>query len=286
MTLRSIFYGKDDRIHVLWRILIFLSCLTLGITPLFLINNSILQFFGATLVLVSVLYLNARYLDKRKFSEYGLRFEKKTLIYLVVGSLIGAFTVVSLLVMGELFGMLAVSGVTVNPDLSIVFLFSLKMFLVAIVEEVFFRGYLFTNLNQGFQLGKFSNNTALALAVVLSSVFFGLAHFNNANASLLSIGFLTINGIVWCIPFIITKNLGLSIGLHAFWNFTQSQLGFTMSGNKANHSSVNIDNIGSDFWTGGEYGPEAGLLGVVGSIMMLLLTLLYLKLDQPVQQRV
>ncbi|MEM6845050.1 MAG: CPBP family intramembrane glutamic endopeptidase [Bacteroidota bacterium] len=201
------------------------------------------------------------------------------MIYLVVGSLIGAFTVVSLLVMGELFGMLAVSGVTVNPDLSIVFLFSLKMFLVAIVEEVFFRGYLFTNLNQGFQLGKFSNNTALALAVVLSSVFFGLAHFNNANASLLSIGFLTINGIVWCIPFIITKNLGLSIGLHAFWNFTQSQLGFTMSGNKANHSSVNIDNIGSDFWTGGEYGPEAGLLGVVGSTMMLLLTLFYLKIN-------
>ncbi|MEM8965613.1 MAG: CPBP family intramembrane glutamic endopeptidase [Bacteroidota bacterium] len=284
MNLSRLCYSKDQRIRVLWRLLIFTSCLFLSVTPLFLLNNSIVQFFGAALVLIFALYLNAKYLDKRRFSEYGLRFEKKTVVYLIVGSLISVFTVVLLLIIGKFSGILAISRIPVNPGLNLILLFGLKMFLVAIVEEVFFRGYLFTNLYQGFLLENFSDNTSLIIATVLSSIFFGLAHLNNANASLLSIGFLTMNGIVWCIPFIMTKNLGLSIGLHTLWNFTQSQLGFTMSGNKAKHSLVSIENIGSNLWTGGEYGPEAGLLGVIGFILMLLLTLFYLKLNQSVQQ--
>ena len=95
---------------------------------------------------------------------------------------------------------------------------------------------------------------------------------------MLSIILLTINGMVWGIPFIMTKNLGLSIGQHMAWNFTQTQLGFTMSGNKALSSFYSIENNGSDLLTGGEYGPEAGILGLTGFFMMLLLPLIYLRL--------
>ncbi|GAA4273982.1 hypothetical protein GCM10022258_32760 [Aquimarina gracilis] len=91
---------------------------------------------------------------------------------------------------------------------------------------------------------------------------------------------LTINGIVWCIPFVITKNLGLSTGLHAAWNFSQTLFGFTMSGNKSINSLLSIENIGSDLFTGGDYGPESGLLGLIGFVIMLLISLTYLKIKK------
>ncbi|WP_158657103.1 CPBP family intramembrane glutamic endopeptidase [Maribacter cobaltidurans] len=148
---------------------------------------------------------------------------------------------------------------------------------MAILEETFFRGYLFTNLYDGFKSKRLFKKKALLISLMLSSLFFGLAHFSNNDASILSIVLLTINGMVWCIPFIMTENLGLSIGLHMAWNFTQTQLGFTMSGNKAVNSFYEIENKGADLLTGGEYGPEAGILGLFGFVVMFLLSLAYLK---------
>lgn len=152
------------------------------------------------------------------------------------------------------------------------------MFLVGILEETFYRGYLLVNFYDGFKSKTISKKQSLFIAVILSSFLFGLAHFNNDNASIISMLFLTINGIVWCIPFIITQNLGLSIGLHTAWNFMQTLLGFTMSGNKAQHSFFTIENVGSDWLTGGEYGPEAGVLGLIGFAVMWSVSWLYLTI--------
>ncbi|MGB5821136.1 MAG: CPBP family intramembrane glutamic endopeptidase [Saonia sp.] len=254
--------------------------LSLAISPLILINNANLQFFGAALILIFGLYLNSKYLDKRDFSEYGLVFKKRTFVHLLIGILIGVFSVILLFFIGKVTGILMVTKVSSAPSLLLLFPFAFKMLLVGILEETFFRGYLFTNLYEGFKSKNTSKKRALLISLVVSSVLFGLAHFGNNNASILSIALLTINGMVWCIPFVMTKNLGLSIGLHAAWNFTQSQLGFTMSGNKALNSFYSIENKGSDLLTGGEYGPEAGILGLIGFIAMLLTSLTYLKLKQ------
>jgi len=251
--------------------------LLLSLTPLLLINNSTLQFFGAAVVLITGLYLNAKYLDKRKFSEYGLKLQQPTFVYLVVGILIGVLTVALLLGIGKLTGTLSIAKFSSSPRLASALLFGLKMLLVAIIEETFYRGYIFTNFYESLRSTRISNHASLIIAVGLSSALFGLAHFGNDSASIRSVSFLTINGVVWCIPFILTSNLGLSIGLHASWNFTQSLVGFTMSGNKAEHSFFTIENVGSVMWTGGEYGPEAGLLGLIGFLIMLSLSLVYIR---------
>ncbi|MEZ4945421.1 MAG: CPBP family intramembrane glutamic endopeptidase [Cyclobacteriaceae bacterium] len=278
MSLEKLFYSSDNRLQLLWRIIIFISLLLLAIAPLLLINNSTLQFLGATVILIISLYLNARYIDKRAFSEYGLKCTNKTFLYSVVGILIGAISVGLLLGVGYFTGTLAISKHIGTPDGQLLLLFGLKMFFVAIIEESLYRGYLFTNFYETFQSkGNSNNRFAFIAAVGVSSTLFGLAHFSTNNASVISIGFLIINGIVWCIPFIITNNLGLSIGMHFSWNFFQSFFGFTMSGNKASDSLLIIKNIGHPIWTGGDYGPEAGLLGLLGFLSMLLLSLVYLR---------
>jgi membrane protease YdiL (CAAX protease family) len=158
-------------------------------------------------------------------------------------------------------------------------LFALKMFFVAFFEETFFRGYLFTTIYYAFRSRKIANRQASLIALFASSIIFGIAHLSTSNASFISTLLLSINGMIWCIPFILTKNLGLSIGLHTAWNFTQTQIGFTMSGNKAVNSFYRIEKNGSNLWTGGEYGPEAGILGLLGMVTMLWLSLTYLNLQ-------
>lgn len=277
MNFKQLIYSDDNRFRVVWRILIFVSLLLLSLAPLLLINNSTLQFFGAAVIFIIGLYLNAKYLDKRKFSEYGLKLQQPTFVYLVVGILIGLLTVASLLGIGKLTETLSITKSSLSPQLASALLFGCKMLLVAIIEETFYRGYLFTNFFKSLRSTRISKHAALIIAVGLSSILFGLAHFGNDSASIRSVSFLTINGIVWCIPFILTNNLALSIGLHAGWNFTQSLVGFTMSGNKAEHSFFTIEDVGPVVWTGGEYGPEAGLLGLIGFSMMLLLSLAYIR---------
>lgn len=277
MSVQNLFYNDDNRLRTIWRILIFICLLFLALSPLILINNSHLQFFGAALILLFGLYLNSKYLDKRDFSEYGLVFKKRSFVHLFIGILIGGFSVVLIFWVGKVMGVLSISEAGPPQSLQLLFPFALKMLLVGVLEEAFFRGYLFTNFYDGFKSKTISKKQALVIALILSSVCFGLAHFNNSNASILSIIFLSINGMVWCIPFILTKNLGLSIGLHTAWNFTQTQIGFTMSGNKALNPFFKIENNGSNLLTGGEYGPEAGILGLIGFMAMLLLSLIYLN---------
>lgn len=278
MSLQNVFYAKSNRLRVVWRILIFIFILLLTLSPLLLINNSNLQFTGALIILLTGLYLNSKYLDKRDFSQYGLILRKTFFTDLLVGVLIGVFSVFLILLIGETTGILFVSEFIELPETILLLAFAYKMLLVSTLEETFFRGYLFTNFFDGLKSKHLSQSQALIISIMLSSTIFGIAHFSNNNSSLLSMALLTINGIVWCIPFVITKNLGLSIGLHMAWNFTQTQLGFTMSGNQSLKSIYKIENIGSDILTGGTYGPEAGIIGLIGFAFMLLMSLAYLKL--------
>lgn len=270
-------FNEHGRIRTLWRILIFTFTTLLLISPLLLINNSIIQFLGANLILIGALYLNSKYLDKQDFEVYGLIFKKVTIIDLVVGFIVGFLSVVSILLIGAWSNFLVISKSEMHLDVAMQLLFALKMLLVGSCEEVFFRGYLFTTIYIGLKSKETSGKNAIVIALLISSVVFGLAHLSNNHASLISTLLLTINGMVWCIPLIITRNLGLSIGMHTAWNFTQTQLGFTMSGNKAIDSFYKIENVGPDYQTGGAYGPEAGVLGLIGFSIMLLLTLSYVK---------
>ncbi|WP_123877561.1 CPBP family intramembrane glutamic endopeptidase [Flagellimonas maritima] len=278
MKISNLFYNDFKKLRFIWRVVIFICLLSLAIAPLTLINNTILQFFGAVVILIICLYLNSKYLDKRNFSDYGLVFKRETLTYCAIGVLIGSFSVIFIFLIGINTGILSASNMLTAPSSISLLSFALKMFLVAILEETFFRGYLFTSTNDAIKSKKVSAKKAVLTALVLSSVLFGLAHFNTSNVSIFSIVLLSINGMVWCIPFIMTKNLGMSIGLHTTWNFVQTQIGFTMSGNKAVRPLYNIENLGPDWLTGGAYGPEAGLLGLIGFLTMLLLSLAYLKL--------
>lgn len=121
----------------------------------------------------------------------------------------------------------------------------------AIGEELLFRGY-------GFQvllgtLGRFA--TVLPMAVL-----FGMAHGNNQSASRAGIVNTVLWGVLLCFAFLRSRDLWLPIGLHYGWNLTLPLFGATLSGFTMKVTGYSLRwNIG-DLWSGGAYGPEAGLL--------------------------
>lgn len=137
--------------------------------------------------------------------------------------------------------------------LSIVLLFG------AFGEELLFRGY-------GFQL---LLATAGEYATILPmSVLFGLAHSNNQNASNVGIANTMLWGLLFGMAFLRSRDLWLPIGLHYGWNVTLPFFGVNLSGFTMNVTGYAMQVRMPEIWSGGEYGPEAGLLTTIAVALL------------------
>jgi membrane protease YdiL (CAAX protease family) len=89
---------------------------------------------------------------------------------------------------------------------------------------------------------------------------------------------VTAAGLLLGLGYLFTGRLGISIGLHFSWNFFQGNVfGFPVSGRDFGASFVGISQGGPEVWTGGAFGPEAGLLGFLAYGLGGLLVLLWVR---------
>jgi membrane protease YdiL (CAAX protease family) len=135
------------------------------------------------------------------------------------------------------------------------------MVVIAIGEEMVFRGYILNNLMQ-------SLNRWLALAI--SAALFALMHSNNPSVDVMAMINLFAGGLLLGINYVFTRNLWFSIFLHTAWNFLQGPvLGFPVSG-------VNLPGIlepelkGNTLLTGGSFGLESSVITGILLIMSIL----------------
>ena len=162
------------------------------------------------------------------------------------------------------------------------FTYFLTMLSVGFYEELLFRGYPIKNLAEGFTIGKVTTQQASWIAVVLTSVLFGFAHAGNPNASTISTFNIILAGFMLSVPFLLTGRLAMSIGIHFSWNWIMGGIyGLPVSGLDGRRSVLQTNEIGPDIWTGGKFGPEAGLLGILGMIFILICILLFAKKRNP-----
>ena len=83
---------------------------------------------------------------------------------------------------------------------------------------------------------------------------------------------------MYAFAFIKTEKLWLPIGLHFSWNFFQGFVyGFPVSGYVFD-GLFEVSILGQELWTGGEYGPEGGLIGIIARIIVLFLIWLVIKI--------
>jgi len=130
--------------------------------------------------------------------------------------------------------------------------------LAAFMEELLFRGILFRWIEA------FAGSWA---ALVVTSALFGLAHIFNANATWTSsLAIMVEAGALLGGAYMLARNLWVPMGLHAAWNFTQGFLfDVPVSGNDM-HGLVQAKLSGPVLLSGGPFGLEASMIGVVLSI--------------------
>jgi len=195
-------------------------------------------------------------LDKRSIESLGLKLNQQALIDTLAG--IGITFVqmgfIYLVMLG--LGWLTFEGFAWQFDpISTVITSTLTFFVVFIFvgwnEELLSRGYHLQTIASGFNL---------FWGVMISSAVFGLLHLGNPNATWVSAAGIFFAGIYLAYGYIRTKQLWLPIGLHIGWNFFEGVVfGFPVSGLDI-YALTRIEITGPELWTGGAFGPEAGLI--------------------------
>lgn len=114
------------------------------------------------------------------------------------------------------------------------------------------------------------------LAIAISAAAFGYAHFNNPGATAITMFGNGLGGLMYGVAFLGGRNIWLPVGVHFGWNFFQGAIfGFPVSGT-IEQSLIIQETVGADLWTGGAYGPEAGLIGMTSRFVVIALLLAYL----------
>jgi len=122
-------------------------------------------------------------------------------------------------------------------------------------EEIVFRGYPFQRLVESI---------TPAGAVVVSSVLFGVVHLSNPHHTLFSTVNTALVGVAFALAYLRTRALWMPIGMHFIWNFLMGfVLGLPVSGIDFPATMLRANAVGPPWLTGGDYGPEGGLLATV-----------------------
>lgn len=267
---------KDHKNIKLWRDIIFViggiilfiigsTILSLGVytaseSDYYLINIPI---FLITAVVLLLLYnLLIRYVEANDACKIAPR---KDISSIGNGLFIGFSYFIIVTVTMSLCGYYHIKSIQFDWEKQL-FSFTL-FFLVAVSEEIFFRGILFRMINRRWNIWA---------ALVISALIFGGLHIFNDNATLWSSIAIAIEaGSLLGAAYAYSKNIWLPIGIHWIWNYTQGNiLGFPVSGEDNVTSIITPEISGPQWLTGGSFGAEAS---VISAVIGLLISLWFIR---------
>ncbi|WP_211763296.1 CPBP family intramembrane glutamic endopeptidase [Kutzneria sp. CA-103260] len=120
---------------------------------------------------------------------------------------------------------------------------------VAVNEELLFRGVVFRIL---------SERANIVVAFVLSCLIFGFAHAVNANASLLGLLSIAIQGgSLMASAYLASRSLWLPIAIHCAWDVAEGNFFGVQNSGTEQTGLLHTVLTGPDWLTGGSFGPEA-----------------------------
>jgi membrane protease YdiL (CAAX protease family) len=201
-----------------------------------------------------------RIFDRRPLADIGLAAGQGSgrnfLLGFVLSALAGALLLTAPLLAG--------SGHLVTRENGSFSWFSVLFYLILLIfgaagEEAIFHGYAFQLLVE--KMGPFA--TVLPVAVL-----FGLAHGSNPNASRLGLANTALWGILLGFAFLRSRDLWLPIGLHYGWNAVLPLFGSNLSGITIEITRYTYRWDLAPLWSGGDYGPEGGLLATIFIAML------------------
>ncbi len=267
---------SDTKLSLVIRVVFFIAVVIIGL----LFATTPLQFFGpvvagsvglcSTGLLANVLTM--RIFDRRPLTDIGLPINGSSQRNLALGVLYGAGAAALMLLAPLLAGTghLDLRNDSQTSWASLIF-YLVTLLVAATGEELIFRGYAFQLLVE--KVGPFAT-------ILPISVLFGLAHGSNPHSSRLAILNTILWGVLLGVAFLRSRDLWLPIGLHFGWNAVLPLFGVNLSGLTIDVTRYVYRWDLAPIWSGGNYGPEGGLLTTI-----FVLGLLYALFRAPVKSQ-
>lgn len=206
-------------------------------------------------ILLLVLLFVLKKIDKKDFRKIGLVKVSSHLKELLYGLLLGAASMTCIFFILYFKGDVTLSNSLSSPRFTAATFTGLIVFIiVGIKEELLSRGYCITTLNS---MGK------PWLSILISSLMFSSLHIFNPNVKMLGLANIVIVGLLFGYMFVKTENLWMPIGYHITWNYFQGNIfGFPVSGTSPS-GIYTFTSVKDNIFTGGAFGPEAGILTTI-----------------------
>ncbi|MCA9948871.1 MAG: hypothetical protein KDE48_04450 [Anaerolineales bacterium] len=258
-------------------------------------------------ILLLILAWVAWRIDKRDFAEYGLNLWRRDWwINFGFGVLLGGVMITAVFLLEFFIGWVHIIDTFANStDIPFVLAITPPIFFVladiTLVYVVFF-GFLLINLAESFRFletrwvtamegrslnsGRFQfaapklqalgQRLPVLAAWAFATLFFLSSRLGDGDATKILLYNLIRGSLLLALPFVLTRNLGLTIGIGLGWNIISKYvLGFSTRTIFLDDSTsvLLLKQEGPAFFTGGVLGPEAGILAmgalVLGGIIML-----------------
>jgi len=252
-----------------------------GSSPVLPLIGSVAGLAGAVLSV----WLAVRFLDRRPFRDLGFHLDRGWWLDFLFGLTLGALLMTAIFLTESGLGWISVAGTFETSGIGAPFALFILLPVTASVcagfsEETVFRGYQLRNAAEGLNHPAIGPRHAVLAAWALSSIFFGMLHAGNPNATALSTLNIVLAGLMLGFGYVLSGQLAIPIGLHVTWNFFQSAVyGLPVSGFETFGASfLSTEQAGPDLWTGGSFGPEGGLLAPAAMLVGVLLTALWVRL--------
>lgn len=252
--------GPDTRLGTVLRVAFFVATVFVGLrllvfllfTVFGLVVAGTIGLFAAGL---AANLLTLRIFDRRPLTDIGLKGGRISVLNFALGLLVGVGAAALMM----LAPILAGSGHLVeqrNPVFSWpnLLFYLVTLAIAAAGEEMIFRGYAFQLLID--KIGPFA--TVLPVAVI-----FGLTHASNPRSTQIGVLNTVLWGIVLGFAFLRSRDLWLPIGLHFGWNAVLPLFGVNLSGLNIEVTRFQYRWDLLPLWSGGDYGPEGGLLATI-----------------------
>jgi len=202
--------------------------------------------------------LTLRIFDRRPFTDIGLHANRLSVRNFITGLVFGGGAA-ALMLLAPILGGTGHLVLKQNSDfqwISLLF-YTAALFIAAAGEEMMFRGYAFQILIE--KLGAYA-------ALLPVAVIFGLTHASNPHVTWLALLNTILWGVILGYAFLRSRDLWLPIGLHFGWNAVLPLFGVNLSGLTIDVTRYEYRWDVLPLWSGGDYGPEGGLLTTIFAI--------------------
>lgn len=218
---------------------------------------------------ILMFFIWVKYVEKRSIKAIGITLKNSIKSY-SLGAVIGLSSVSVITLILLALGQVKLKPVIIENQSSYIIMCICIMIAGWIVqsasEEIAMRGWLVSTLGRRYNP---------LTAIIVPGIIFGCIHLLNDNVTVLSFANLILSGVFFSLYFIISENIWGVCGLHFAWNFALGNIyGYKVSGfEPVGGTILKTTQTGSDFLTGGNFGPEGGfastLVLLVGIIVLI-----------------